>query len=408
MNCRHCGSHLTLPLIDLGHSPPSNNYLTKEALSQPEVYLPLRVGVCEVCWLVQTEDFAQPESLFAADYAYFSSTSKTWLQHAENYCAKMTNLLRLDAESFVVELASNDGYLLKNFVRAGIPCLGIEPTAATADAARELGIDVIEEFFGCECARKLSVAYPKADLIVGNNVYAHVPDINDFTRGIAELLCDSGTVTLEFPHLLQLIDKCQFDTIYHEHYSYLSLLAVGRVFESAGLQIWDAEELPTHGGSLRVYGSHASQRKPKSARLIDLLEREMQSGLNSREGFCGFQEKANKIKNSFLDFLLRSRRQGKTIAAYGAAAKGNTLLNFAGVKPDLISMVVDAAAAKQGKFLPGTHIPIYEPEFLFKEPPDVVLILPWNLSGEIRGYLKPLEDHGVEIYSLHPDLVSFH
>lgn len=387
MKCRHCTQELKEKFLDLGVMPPSNAYLSKEDLDKPEPKYPLRLLVCTNCWLVQTEDFVGRDELFTSDYAYFSSTSKSWLEHAAKYCEKIIPQLGLGPKSLVAEIASNDGYLLKNILGAGIPCLGIEPTASTAEAAEKLGIPVVQQFFGESLANTLA----KADLIIGNNVYAHVPDINDFTQGMKTLLKPGGTITLEFPHLMRLIEHSQFDTVYHEHFSYLSLHTVSRIFASAGLRVIDVEELPTHGGSLRVYGAHDEDERLAAASVAALLARETAAGLQSLEPYTGFQKRAEGIKNSFLAFLLECQQQGKTVAAYGAAAKGNTLLNFAGVKPDLLGFVCDAAPSKQGKFLPGSHIPILAPAALKERKPDIVVILPWNIAEEVvaqHGYIK--------------------
>ncbi len=384
MNCRHCGIPLTHTFLDLGHAPPSNAYLTREELNHPETYYPLRVKVCDHCWLVQTEDYADADKLFSSDYAYFSSTSSSWLAHAEHYATTMIKELALDSQSHVIEVASNDGYLLKNFVAAGIPCLGVEPTDSTATVAEHLGIPVLREFFGEALGKKLAAKGKQADLIVGNNVYAHVPDINDFTHGLRAALKPGGTITLEFPHLMQLITQCQFDTIYHEHFSYLSLHTVNRIFSSCGLRIWNVEELPTHGGSLRIYGCHSDDIRQTQTSVTNLLQEEADRGLQSLQTYQDFQPRADKIKDDLLTFLIDQKRNGKKVAAYGAAAKGNTLLNYAGVKPDLVPFVCDAAQSKQGKFMPGSHIPILEPTALADYQPDYVLILPWNIAAEVQ------------------------
>lgn len=404
MNCRHCNRPLTHKFIDLGFAPPSNAYLTKADLYRPEKYYPLRVMVCDTCWLVQTEDYAQADELFSADYAYFSSTSASWLAHAAHYATKMIDTLKLDQNSFVLEIAANDGYLLKNFVAAGFSCLGIEPTASTAAAAEKLGIPILREFFGEALGQRLAAEGKQADLIVGNNVYAHVPDINDFTRGLKAALKPGGTITLEFPHLMQLIDQCQFDTIYHEHFSYLSLFTVKRIFESSGLRIFDVEELPTHGGSLRIYGCHADDARNESHAVVTLLAEEAHRGLQTLEPYKNFQARAERIKDDLLSFLIEQKRAGKKVAAYGAAAKGNTLLNFAGIKPDLLPFVCDAAPAKQGKFLPGSHIPILPPSALFDFAPDYVLILPWNIADEVRAHNAALAARGTQFVTAVPRL----
>jgi SAM-dependent methyltransferase len=383
MKCRHCRKELEHVFLDLGFAPPSNAYLTREQLNAPEVTLPLRLFVCDNCWLVQTEDFTRPSDLFDFDYAYYSSTSKTWLAHASAYVENVTQRFALDSNSFVVEIASNDGYLLRNFLRPGIPCLGIEPAHGTAQAAERLGIPVLREFFNSALARRLA-AEKKADLIIGNNVFAHVPDINDFALGMRELLKEDGVITLEFPHLMQLIDNNQFDTVYHEHFSYLSLHVVQRIFAAAGLRVWDVDELPTHGGSLRVYGCHAGARRETQANVPALLAREAAGGLLRLDHYMAFQKKGDRVKDDLLMFLVEQKRAGRSVAAYGAAAKGNTLLNYAGVKPDLLSFVCDAAAAKQGKYMPGSHVPILKPDAIRERKPDFVLILPWNIASEVR------------------------
>lgn len=384
MNCRHCESHLHHRFLDLGFTPLSNAYLSEDDLHAPELTFPLRLFVCDNCWLVQTEDYARADELFTSDYAYFSSTSESWLAHARNYCQMITARLGLNKESFIIEVAANDGYLLKNFVETGISCLGIEPTDSTADAAEAAGLPVLREFFGRELANRLVAEGRQADLIIGNNVYAHVPDINDFTAGLKTALKPRGTITLEFPHLLNLIQLNQFDTVYHEHYSYLSLHTVRRIFEFAGLKVIDVDRLPTHGGSLRVYGAHADDPREPAASVAQVLQDEMEAGLLKVGTYLAFQDRAEKVKYDFLAFLLEQKRRGKLVGAYGAAAKGNTLLNFAGVKPDLLPFVCDAAPAKQGKFLPGSHIPILAPEALVERKLDYVVILPWNIADEVK------------------------
>lgn len=393
MKCRHCHTPLKQTFLDLGFAPPSNAYLDSEDLARPEVTYPLRIKVCEQCWLVQTEDYAQAEELFSGDYAYFSSTSSSWLNHAADYVQQITERLRLTMDSFVIEVAANDGYLLKNFVAAGIPCLGIEPTNSTAAAAEQLGIPMLRAFFGENLGRSLAEQSKQADLIIGNNVFAHVPDINDFTLGLKQVLKPGGTITLEFPHLMQLLAQTQFDTVYHEHFSYLSLYTVTKIFAQADLQVWDVEELSTHGGSIRVYGCHSGNR-PVSDRVTDLLERETTQGLQELTTYQHFQEKADQVKNQLLAFLIEQKTAGKMVAGYGAAAKGNTLLNYAGGKPDLLSFVCDAAPSKQGKFLPGSHIPILSPMAIQEKQPDFVLILPWNLRTEIMAQLNYIRDWG--------------
>lgn len=404
MNCRHCGSSVTHTFLDLGFAPPSNAYLTAADLTRPEKYYPLKIKVCDQCWLVQTEDYATAGELFSSDYAYFSSTSTGWLAHAARYAEKMIRELRLTRDGLIIEVASNDGYLLKNFLAAGIPCLGIEPTASTAEAAEQLGIPVIRKFFGETLGRQLAADGKQADLIVGNNVYAHVPDIDDFTRGLKAALKSSGTITLEFPHLMRLLEHTQFDTVYHEHFSYLSLYTVAGIFKAAGLRIWDIEELPTHGGSLRLYGCHAKDHRPTSAAVTALLAEEARRGLQTLATYQDFQARADRLKDDLLLFLLEQKRAGKQMAAYGAAAKGNTLLNYAGVKPDLLPFVCDAASAKQGKFMPGSHIPILPPAVLMERRPDYLLILPWNIAAEIKKGNASLAERGTKFVTAVPML----
>jgi C-methyltransferase C-terminal domain/Putative zinc binding domain/Methyltransferase domain len=388
MKCRHCDAAVTLPFVDLGSSPPSNAYLTPAQLQAPESYYPLRVLVCEKCWLVQTEDFAGFDDMFSSEYAYFSSFSSTMMQHVKAYSHAMTERFGLNAQSCVVEVASNDGYLLKNFKAAGIPCYGVEPTASTAAAARAIGIESIEEFFGKKLAARLVSEGREADLTAANNVLAHVPDINDFVSGFAQLLKDHGVSTFEFPHLMNLVKDAQFDTIYHEHFSYLSLTAVCTIFKANGLDVFDVEEIPTHGGSLRVYAQKSSTGKHAiDPRVAALLAREEALGMKTAAYYGKTQADAVKIKRDLLKFLLKAQEEGKTVAAYGAAAKGNTLLNYAGVRDDLVKFVIDLNPAKQNKFMPGSHIPMVGAEALEKEKPDYMLILPWNLEKEIKAQL---------------------
>ena len=404
MNCRHCQTPLRHVFLDLGFAPPSNAYLNEEDLHRPEVTYPLKLFVCDRCWLVQTQDFVAAGALFTSDYAYFSSTSSSWLKHAAEYCEMVTRRLGLDADSFVIEIAANDGYLLHNFVTSGVPCCGIEPTAATAAAAEAHGIPILRQFFGSALGRELSSQGRQADLIIGNNVYAHVPDINDFTGGLKAVLKPGGTLTLEFPHLLKLIAHNQFDTVYHEHFSYLSLHTVERIFQVHGLRLWDVEQLPTHGGSLRVYGIHVEDARPSTPAVAKLLATEHAQGLLDLATYHAFQPRADRVKNDLLAYLIEQQRTGRRTAAYGAAAKGNTLLNYAGVKPDLLPYVCDAAPAKQGKYLPGSHIPIRPPAALRDDPPDEVLILPWNLTDEIKLQLADLGERGVGFVTAVPEL----
>lgn len=404
MKCRHCDSPLEHTFLDLGFAPPSNAYLTFDDLTKPEKYYPLKIKVCDQCWLVQTEDYTQADELFSADYAYFSSTSTGWVAHAARYAEKMTRQLKLTKNSLVIEVASNDGYLLKNFVAAGIPCLGIEPTASTAAAAEKIGIPVMREFFGEQLGNQLAIAGKQADLIAGNNVYAHVPDINDFTRGLRAALKPGGTITLEFPHLMRLLEHTQFDTVYHEHFSYLSLYTVERIFNASGLRVWDIEELPTHGGSLRVYGCHAEDGRETTPVVSAMLAEEEQRGLQTLATYQYFQAKADRVKDDLLAFLIEQKRAGKKVAAYGAAAKGNTLLNYAGVKLDLLPFVCDAAVAKQAKFMPGSHIPILAPTVLLEQRPDYLVILPWNIAAEVKQQNAKLAELGTKFVTAVPKL----
>lgn len=383
MKCRFCGKELKQEFIDLFNSPPSNSYLTSEQLNEPEVFYPLKTFVCENCFLVQIDEYKKSDEIFNSEYAYFSSYSKSWLAHSKKYVEKMTEKLALNENSYVIEVASNDGYLLQYFKEKNISCLGIEPTKSTAKAAREKGIDVLEEFFGAEMAKKL----PKTDLILGNNVLAHVPDINDFVRGLKNALKPMGTVTMEFPHLYNLIKYNQFDTIYHEHFSYLSLIAVRAIFEKQGLKIYDVEELTTHGGSLRIFATHIENDIEITTNVERIVEKEKSANMDKLAGYEGFEQKVRKIKLDLLDFLLKAKKEGKKVAAYGAAAKGNTLLNYCGVKSDLIGFVVDASPHKQGKFMPASHIPVVAEEKIRETKPDYILIMPWNLKDEITKQL---------------------
>jgi SAM-dependent methyltransferase len=388
MNCRHCGKLASLSFANLGSAPPSNAYLTNETVAGPETYFPLRVVVCQNCRLVQTEDYTTYNNLFDADYAYFSSFSKQWLEHSKSYVSAMIDRLKLSQDSLAVEIAANDGYLLQFVQERGIPCLGIEPTSSTANAARAKGLTIVEEFFGEKLARELAQNGNQADLMIANNVLAHVPDINDFVAGFSTLLKPDGTATFEFPHLVKLVEFCQFDTIYHEHFSYLSLTAVYCIFAANGLTIYDVDEIPTHGGSLRVFAQRASHNaKAIEPSVGEMMLREQKLGVTEDAYYLGLQPRAEKIKNDLSKFLIEAHKRGEKVAAYGAAAKGNTLLNFAGIRPDLISYVVDRNPAKAGKFMPGSHIPIVDEARLMEEKPNYVIILPWNLEQEILEQL---------------------
>jgi len=405
MKCRHCGTELSLILIDLGSAPPANAYLTKLTMRRPEKWFPLKVYVCEFCWLVQAEAYSRAAELFNEEYAYFSSFSDMWLKHASTYVEAMVERFGINGESCVIEIGSNDGYLLQFVKQLGVPCLGIEPTASTASAARQKGIDTIEEFFGVRLATRLANQGKQADLIVAINVLAHVPDINDFVQGVATLLKPDGVATFEFPHLMNLIEKKQFDTIYHEHFSYLSFTTVCRIFKTNGLSVFDVEEFKTHGGSLRVFAQQTvTGQYIVSPKVSELLERETMAGMYSPDYYKGFQEQANKVKNDFLSFLLEAKRQNRIVAAYGAAAKGNTLMNYAGIRPDLIPFIVDRNPAKQGKFMPGSRIPIVPEEYLHVAKPEYIIILPWNLIEEIVDQLSYTHKWGGILYTAIPKM----
>jgi hypothetical protein len=405
MMCRHCNSELRLRLLDLGSAPPSNAYLTEQTLKVPERWFPLRVLVCERCWLVQTEDFAQAGELFDANYAYFSGFSTSWLAHCERLVADMSTRFGLNSRSHVVEIAANDGYLLQYVKARGIPCTGVEPTASTAAAARAKGLAVVERFFGVPLAKELAADGKQADWAVANNVLAHVPEINDFVAGFTLLLKPHGVATFEFPHLFRLMAECQFDTIYHEHFSYLSLTTIERIFAANGLTVFDLEEHPTHGGSLRVFAQRTGTGlRPRSPRVDQLLGEEARTGMTSAAHYENFQSRVDKVKNGFLAFLLEAKRGDRSVAAYGAAAKGNTLMNYAGLRPDLLAFVADRNPAKQGKFMPGSRIPIVEESRLRDFRPDYVVILPWNLKVEVMQQLEYIRTWGGQFVTAVPQL----
>lgn len=394
MKCRYCKHELSHEFVDLGFSPPSNAFLKNEQLNAPETYYPLKIMVCEACFLVQIDEFAKHDDIFNADYAYFSSFSTSWLAHAKAYTEMMTQRFGLNSESQVMEIASNDGYLLQYFQAKNIPVLGIEPTANTAAVAIEKGIESVIDFFGVRLATELAKTR-KADVLLGNNVLAHVPDINDFVGGMKIVLAEKGVITMEFPHLLQLIDKNQFDTIYHEHFSYLSFSTVQKIFESKGLVMFDVEEIPTHGGSLRIYAKHQEDdNQAISPNVTALLAKEKAFGLTDLAIYQNYQAKADKVKDDFLAFLIQAKKEGKSVIGYGAAAKGNTLLNYAGIRKDLIHYVVDASPYKQNKFLPGVHIPVLSQAKISETKPDYVVILPWNLKEEISQQLSFIGEWG--------------
>ena len=404
MKCRHCEAPLRDVFIDLGSAPPSNAFLREQDLNQPELHFPLKVYTCGECRLVQIDEVQRHDALFSSDYIYFSSYSKSWLAHARDYVNRVVKRLGLSPQSLVMEIASNDGYLLQYVRDRGIACVGIEPTTSTAEVARAKGIESIESFFGLEFAQRFARERRKADLLLGNNVLAHVPDINDFVAGLKTVLAPQGSITLEFPHLLQLVSQGQFDTIYHEHFSYLSLGTVHRILAAQGLRVWDVEELPTHGGSLRVWAQHAEHERPVQASVADFLAKEARAGMQGDAFYAGLQVQANRIKDDLLAFLIEQKRARKTVAAYGAAAKGNTLLNYAGVRPDLLPYVVDASPHKQGRFLPGSRIPVVAEAHLRATRPDVILILPWNLRHEICSQLEYVREWGGRFATAVPHL----
>jgi hypothetical protein len=389
MQCRFCKTELKNVFIDLINAPASNSFLEPEELNEPEAYYPLKVYTCNKCFLVQVDEYKKSDSIFNSKYVYFSSYSKTWLEHAKAYVAKVTDRFQLNESSKVIEVASNDGYLLQYFKERNVPVLGIEPTANTAAVAIEKGIETEVDFFGVDLAKKLVSKGITADLLLGNNVLAHVPDIIDFVGGMKIVLKPAGVITMEFPHLMQLVDNNQFDTIYHEHFSYLSFSTVQQIFESQGLELFDVEELPTHGGSLRIYAKHKEDKsKEISSSVKAMLDKEKEKGLLTMEYYSGFQQKALTVKVDLLAFLIEQKRNNKKVAAYGAAAKGNTLLNYCGVKNDLVDFVVDANPHKQDKFLPASHIPVVSESVLKTQKPDFIIILPWNLKQEIMNQLS--------------------
>ena len=405
MNCRHCRSAVKLPLIDLGCAPPSNAYLNEHTLKLPEKHYPLKIMVCEQCWLVQTEDFANADELFNNDYAYFSGFSQSWLAHCQQYVDEMAERFDLTPAHHVIEIAANDGSLLQYVHTRKIPCMGIEPTASTANAARKKGIAIVEEFFGVTLANALVAQKKQADLMIANNVLAHVPNINDFVAGFSIALKENGVATFEFPHLYQLIDQHQFDTIYHEHFSYLSFIAVNTIFTANGLTIFDVEELKTHGGSLRIYAQRSDTGKQLSSTKVNLLlKKEIAMGLNTTHYYQNFQSKADIIKTNFIGFLKTAKKEKKHVVGYGAAAKGNTLLNYAHIDSNLISFIIDKNPAKQGKFMPGSRIPILDEVILKKTKPDYVLILPWNIKYEVMQQLDYVKKWGAKFVTMIPEL----
>lgn len=405
MQCRFCKTELEHVFIDLVNSPASNSFLNTEQINEPEVFYPLKVYTCHNCFLVQVDEYKKSDAIFDSQYVYFSSYSSSWLKHAEQYTKMMIERFGFNDQSLVIELASNDGYLLQYFKQQNVPVLGIEPTANTAAAALEKRVESVVDFFGIQLANKLAGENRKADLLLGNNVLAHVPDIVDFVAGMKIVLKEEGVITMEFPHLMQLVDNNQFDTIYHEHFSYLSFHTVQQIFLTQGLVMFDVEEIPTHGGSLRIFAKHTEDKsKTISERVGQLLKKEKDRGLTTMNYYENFTQKALKVKLDLLDFLVQQKRTGKKVAAYGAAAKGNTLLNYCGVKADLVDLVVDANPHKQGKFLPASHIPVVDEQQLKEARPDYVLILPWNLKEEICTQLSYIREWGGKFVIPIPEL----
>ena len=405
--CRSCGAALTHAFVDLGTSPLANRYLTESELEEPEPLFPLRVYVCEGCFLVQLPPVVSPAEIFE-DYAYFSSYSESWLRHARAFAEGMVERIGLDSTSRVIEIASNDGYLLRYFKEGDVRVLGIEPAVNVAAAAEEAGIPTLVEFFGLDTARRLRAEGEQADLLVGNNVLAHVPDLTGFVAGLKTLLGPRGMATMEFPHLLRLIESGEFDTIYHEHLFYFSLIAVERVFAQAGLTLFDVEELPTHGGSLRIFARHADDdSKPIEDAVGELRLRERQAGLDRLDAYESFDERTREVKRGLLDFLIQRKREGKSIVGYGAPAKGNTLLNYCGIRGDFLDYVVDRSPHKQGLFLPGTHLPILDPGAVSQTKPDYLLILPWNLRDEIMEQMSHVREFGCKFVVPIPETVVY-
>ena len=404
MKCRHCGNRSFIPFADLQNCPPSNAMLTVERLAEPEAYYPLVVEVCDSCFLAQVDEHKSASEIFNADYSYFSSFSRSWLEHAERYVAMASERFGLSSSSQVIEVASNDGYLLQYFQQRGVPVLGVEPTANTAEAAKAKGIPTLVDFFGKRLAEERLAG--TADLIIGNNVFAHVPDINDFAGGLKVALKPGGVITLEFPHLLRLLEQTQFDTIYHEHFSYLSLAVTERILGSQDLKIFDVEELATHGGSLRIFAAHAGDGGRQRSPSVDaVLSAEEQAGMRDRQVYEQFQARIDAIRAEFLRFLLDQRAAGAKVVGYGAAAKGNTLLNYCGIKGnEMIRFVADLSPYKQGRFLPGSHIPVATPEQIDEEKPDFIVIFPWNLRDEVMDQLQHARSWGARFVTAIPEL----
>ena len=403
--CRFCNTSLDHSFVDLGTSPLCQRHVKPEEANDMEPFFPLHAFVCQNCFLVQLDEFVSPDEIFSDDYAYFSSYSTSWLAHAKKYTDKMQEMLSMGKDNLVVEIASNDGYLLQYFVEKEVPVLGIEPTANTAEAAREKGVRTEGKFFGVETAKEMSAKYGKADLLLGNNVLAHVPDINDFVGGMKIMLAEGGVITMEFPHLQRLMEQNQFDTIYHEHFSYLSFTTVEKIFDHHGITLFDVEELPTHGGSIRIFGRHKNdESKPLTARALEMHAREIEMGFQDLNFYADFEERVKETKRKILEFLIEAKREGKQIVGYGAPGKGNTLLNYCGIRTDFLDYTVDRNPHKQGNFLPGTRIPIYDPEKIGETKPDYIFILPWNLITEIINQMSFVREWGCKFVVPIPEL----
>ncbi|MEF9977293.1 MAG: class I SAM-dependent methyltransferase [Thermomonas sp.] len=404
MKCRHCQATLSDVFLDLGSAPPSNAFLSEADLQAPETWFPLKLYTCSCCRLVQVDEVQRHDALFPGDYAYFSSYSTSWLAHAERYVARVVERLGLGVEHFVMEIASNDGYLLQYIKARNIPCIGIEPTTGTANAARARGIETLERFFGLDFARGFAAERRRADLVVANNVLAHVPDLNDFVGGITEILAPEGVLTVEFPHLMRLVEQHQFDTVYHEHFSYFSFGTAKRILAHHGLRVFDVEQLPTHGGSLRVWACHEEATHRETAAVAAMQSMEAAAGMGDMAWYRDFQPKADRVKDDLLGFLLGCKRDNRQVVAYGAAAKGNTLLNYAGVRPDLLPWVADASPYKQGRHLPGSRIPVVAEALIRETRPEFVLVLPWNLREEITAQLEYIREWGGRFVTAIPGL----
>lgn len=404
MNCRFCTSFSLEEILDLGKSPLANAYLENQSEFISEKKYPLKLKICNNCLLVQTEDYIGEKEIFTKNYAYFSSTSSTWINHTKNSVYTLIDKFKLNQDKFIIEIGSNDGYLLQFFTELNIPCIGIEPTESTANAAKLKNIETIVDFFSYELSLQISASKRKADLIIANNVYAHVPSINDFTKGLKNLLAPSGTISLEFPHLLNLVQNNLFDTVYHEHFSYISLLTLVEIFKTHGLKIYDVEKLETHGGSLRIFACHLNYSEKISKNVDFIISEELNFGLHKIESYKSLQNNVDLIKNNFIEFLLHAKKMNKLVVGFGAAAKANVILNYSGINSDLISFVVDSSMSKQNKFLPGSHIPIYHPSKLYDVMVDYCVIFPWNIADEIINSHKQLQNNGTQMVTVIPEI----